>query len=155
MIGDAEQATYYRGRLSQMMKQVPPSVLNGSYQRSVQYKDAIEHARKALKYSDRVYLMSRGRIRMEMSSAEAMARLDEIEESYLAGTAESEEDHIERMRRKDVRRAWGRQRVRERELRRLTGDQVSRRRPAEDHEILDKEQLRRDWQMRIRRGRRY
>lgn len=114
-----------------------------------------QHARKALKYSDRVYLMSRGRIRMEMSSAEAMARLDEIEESYLAGTAESEEDHIERMRRKDVRRAWGRQRVRERELRRLTGDQVSRRRPAEDHEILDKEQLRRDWQMRIRRGRRY
>jgi branched-chain amino acid transport system ATP-binding protein len=114
-----------------------------------------QHARKALKYSDRVYLMSRGRIRMEMTSAEALSRLDEIEESYLAGTAESEEDHIERKRRKDVRRAWGRQRVRERELRRLTGDQVSRRRSGEDDEILDKEQLRRDWQMRVRRGRRY
>lgn len=114
-----------------------------------------QHARKALKYSDRVYLMSRGRIRMEMSSAEALTRLDEIEESYLAGTAESEEDHIERKRRKDVRRAWGRQRVRERELRRLTGDQVSLRRTMEDDEILDKEQVRRDWQMRIRRGRRY
>ena len=39
----------------------------------------------------------------------------EIEEAYLAGTSESEEDHIERKRRKDVRKAWGRQRVRERE----------------------------------------
>lgn len=114
-----------------------------------------QHARKALKYSDRMYLMSRGRIRMEMSSAEALERLDEIEEAYLAGTAESEEDHIERKRRKDVRKVWGRQRVRERELRRLSGLQVSRRRTNEDDEILDDEQLRRDWQMRIRRGRTY
>jgi branched-chain amino acid transport system ATP-binding protein len=112
-----------------------------------------QHARKALKYSDRVYLMSRGRIRMEMSSAEALTRLDEIEEAYLAGTAESEEDHIERKRRKDVRRVWSKMRVQERELRRLTGTQVSRRRTAEDDEILDKEQRRRDAQMRIRRGR--
>jgi branched-chain amino acid transport system ATP-binding protein len=112
-----------------------------------------QHARKALKYSDRVYLMSRGRIRMEMSSAEALTRLDEIEESYLAGTAESEEDHIERKRRKDVRRTWSRMRVQERELRRLTGTQVSRRLTSEDDVILDKEQRRRDAQMRIRRGR--
>jgi branched-chain amino acid transport system ATP-binding protein len=114
-----------------------------------------QHARKALKYSDRVYLMSRGRIRMEMSSAEALTRLDEIEEAYLAGTAESEEDHIERKRRKDVRRLWSKMRVQERELRRLTGAQVSRRRTAEDDEILDKEQRRREAQMRIRRGRTY
>ena len=114
-----------------------------------------QHARKALKYSDRMYLMSRGKIRMEMSSAEALKRLDEIEDAYLSGTAESEEDHIERKRRKDVRKAWGRQRVRERELRRLTGTQVSRRKTAEDDDILDNEQIRRDWQMRIRRGRTY
>jgi branched-chain amino acid transport system ATP-binding protein len=114
-----------------------------------------QHARKALKYSDRVYLMSRGRIRMEMSSAEALTRLDEIEEAYLAGTAESEEDHIERKRRKDVRRLWSRMRVQERELRRITGTQVSRRHTAEDDEILDKEQRRREAQMRIRRGRTY
>jgi len=114
-----------------------------------------QHARKALKYSDRMYLMSRGKIRMEMSSAEALERLDEIEDAYLSGTAESEEDHIERKRRKDVRKAWGRQRVRERELRRLTGTQVSRRKTAEDDDILDNEQIRRDWQMRIRRGRTY
>jgi ABC-type branched-subunit amino acid transport system ATPase component len=114
-----------------------------------------QHARKALRYSDRMYLMSRGQIRMEMSSAEALGRLDEIEEAYLAGTSESEEDHIERKRRKDVRKAWGRQRVRERELRRLTGTQVSRRRTAEDDDILDRDQLRRDWQMRARRGRKY
>jgi branched-chain amino acid transport system ATP-binding protein len=63
-----------------------------------------QHARKALKYSDRMYLMSRGQIRMEMSSAEALTRLDEIEEAYLAGTSETEEDHIERKRRKDIRK---------------------------------------------------
>jgi branched-chain amino acid transport system ATP-binding protein len=114
-----------------------------------------QHARKALKYSDRMYLMSRGQIRMEMTSAEALGRLDEIEEAYLAGMAESEEDHIERKRRKDVRKAWGRQRVRERELRRLTGTQVSRRHTSEDDDILDREQIRRDWQMRARRGRKY
>ena len=33
-----------------------------------------QHARKALKYSDRMYLMSRGQIRMEMTSAEALTR---------------------------------------------------------------------------------
>ncbi|MGA0218446.1 MAG: ATP-binding cassette domain-containing protein, partial [Ilumatobacteraceae bacterium] len=114
-----------------------------------------QHARKALKYSDRMYLMSRGRIQMEMSSAEALTRLDEIEEAYLAGTSESEEDHIERRRRKDVRQAWGRIRVKERELRRISGTQVSRRRTGEDDEILDSEQHRRDAQMRIRRGRKY
>ncbi len=114
-----------------------------------------QHARKALKYSDRMYLMSRGQIRMEMSSAEALNRLDEIEEAYLSGTSETEEDHIERKRRKDVRRAWGRQRVRERELRRLTGAQVSLRRTTEDDDILDREQRRRDWQIRVRRGRKY
>jgi branched-chain amino acid transport system ATP-binding protein len=114
-----------------------------------------QHARKALKYSDRMYLMSRGKIRMEMSSAEALERLDEIEEAYLAGTAESEEDHIERKRRKDVRRVWSRMRVQERELRRLTGTQVSRRITHEDDMLLDKEQRRRDAQIRIRRGRKF
>ena len=102
-----------------------------------------QHARKALKYSDRIYLMSRGRIQMEMTSDEARSRLDEIEEAYLAGTSESEEDHIERRRRKDVRQAWGRLRVKERELRRLSGTQVSRRRTGEDDNILDDEQHRR------------
>jgi branched-chain amino acid transport system ATP-binding protein len=114
-----------------------------------------QHARKALKYSDRMYLMSRGQIRMEMSSAEALTRLDEIEEAYMAGTSETEEDHIERKRRKDIRKAWGRQRVRERELRRLTGTQVSRRHTSEDNDLLDRDQQRRDWQMRARRGRTY
>lgn len=114
-----------------------------------------QHARKALKYSDRIYLMSRGRIRMEMTSAEALTRLDEIEEAYLAGTAESEEDHIERKRRKDIRRVWSRMRVQERELRRITGAQVSRRHSAQDTDLLDREQRRREAQMRIRRARKF
>lgn len=114
-----------------------------------------QHARKALRFSDRMYLMARGQVRLELSSAEAMQRLDEIEEAYLRGTAESEEDHIERKRRKDKRYAWSRQRVRERELRRLTGAQVSRRYTNEDHIFLDAEQQRRDWQQRLRRGRKF
>lgn len=114
-----------------------------------------QHARKALRFSDRMYLMARGQVRLELSSAEAMQRLDEIEEAYLRGTAESEEDHIERKRRKDKRYAWSRQRVRERELRRLTGAQVSRRHTNEDHIFLDAEQQRRDWQQRLRRGRKF
>ena len=58
MIGDAEQASYYRDKLRLLMKQVPPSILNGSYQRSVQYKDAIEHAHKALKTPNSVAKLS-------------------------------------------------------------------------------------------------
>lgn len=114
-----------------------------------------QHARKALKYSDRMYLMARGQILLELPSAEALERLDEIEEAYLSGTSESEEDHIERKRRKDKRKAWARQRVRERELRRLSGTQVSLRKTADDDYYLEAEQQRRDWQTRIRRGRKF
>jgi branched-chain amino acid transport system ATP-binding protein len=114
-----------------------------------------QHARKALRYSDRMYLMARGQIRMELPSPEALKRLDEIEDAYLSGASETEEDHIERKRRKDKRKAWARQRVRERELRRLTGTQVSRRHTSEDDDYLDADQQRRDWQQRIRRGRNF
>ena len=46
-----------------------------------------QHARKALRYADRVYVMSRGRVVMALSAAEARARLSEIESAYLSGTA--------------------------------------------------------------------
>lgn len=58
MINDAEQASHYRDKLKQMLKQVPPSVLNGSFQRSVQYKEAVEHARKVLKTPNSVAKLS-------------------------------------------------------------------------------------------------
>ena len=45
--------------------------------------------------------MARGQILLELPSAEAIGRLDEIEDAYLSGTSETEEDHIERKRRKD------------------------------------------------------
>jgi branched-chain amino acid transport system ATP-binding protein len=102
-----------------------------------------QHARKALKYSDRMYLMARGQIQLELPSREALGRLDEIEAAYLSGTSETEEDHIERKRRKDKRKAWRRLRVRERELERLSGRVVSTRTTAEDEFYLDKEQHRR------------
>jgi branched-chain amino acid transport system ATP-binding protein len=102
-----------------------------------------QHARKALKYSDRMYLMARGQIQLELPSHEALERLDEIEAAYLSGVSETEEDHIERLRRKNKRKSWRRLRVRERELERLTGKVVSTRTTEEDEFYLDKEQRRR------------
>jgi branched-chain amino acid transport system ATP-binding protein len=46
-----------------------------------------QHARKALRYADRVYVMSRGRIVMALDAKEAQARLDEIEHAYLSGAS--------------------------------------------------------------------
>ena len=103
-----------------------------------------QHARKALKYSDRMYLMARGQIQLELPAAEALERLDEIEDTYLRGTSETEEDHIERLRRKNKKKAWRRQRVRERELARLSGTTVSTRTEDEDDFYLEAERQRRD-----------
>ncbi len=110
-----------------------------------------QHARKALAYSDRMYLMARGQIQLELPAAEALQRLDEIEEAYLAGTSETEEDHIERKRRKDKRKAWRRQHVRERELTRLSGTRFTTRSEADDEYYMDIEQRRRETAMRLRR----
>ena len=110
-----------------------------------------QHAHKALKYADRMYLMARGQILLELSAAEALQRLDEIEDAYLSGTSETEEDHIERLRRKNKKKQWKRQRVRERELKRLTGHIVSTRRAEEDDYYLDTERQLRAWAKRVRR----
>lgn len=109
-----------------------------------------QHARKALQYSDRMYLMARGQVLLELPSAEALERLDEIEDAYLSGTSETEEDHIERKRRKDKKKAWRRLRVRERELARLTGKTVSTRREEDDEYYFEAERQRREWAQRAR-----
>jgi branched-chain amino acid transport system ATP-binding protein len=46
-----------------------------------------QHARKALRYADRVYVLRRGRIQMATTAIDAEQRIDEIEASYLAGSA--------------------------------------------------------------------
>ena len=46
-----------------------------------------QHARKALRYADRVYVMSRGRLAMALSAKDAQVRLHDIESHYLAGAA--------------------------------------------------------------------
>ncbi len=102
-----------------------------------------QHARKALRYADVMYLMARGQILLKLPASEAIERLDEIEETYLRGTSETEEDHIERLRRKNKKKAWKRLRVRERELARLSGKLVSTRTVAEDDYYLGREQQRR------------
>jgi branched-chain amino acid transport system ATP-binding protein len=50
-----------------------------------------QHARKALHYADRVYVMGRGRLEMNVTAAEARARIGEIEATYLAGRSRSED----------------------------------------------------------------
>ncbi|WP_420436645.1 ABC transporter ATP-binding protein [Candidatus Poriferisodalis sp.] len=111
-----------------------------------------QHARKALAVSDRMYLMARGQILLELPAADALGRLDEIEETYLSGTSETEEDHIERLRRKNKRKAWRRLRVRERELKRLSGKLASTRTAAEDDFYFERERQRRHAAM-VRRKR--
>jgi ABC-type branched-subunit amino acid transport system ATPase component len=110
-----------------------------------------QHAHKALKYADRMYLMARGQILLELPAREALGRLDEIEDAYLRGTSETEEDHIERLRRKNKKKQWKRQRVRERELGRLSSKIVSTRREEDDEYYFDTEQRLRSWAKRVRR----
>ena len=67
----------------------------------------------------------------------------------LTSGTETEEDHIERKRRKDKRKAWRRQRVRERELR-LSSGIISTRSTDDDDYYFDAEQQRREWAQQIR-----
>jgi branched-chain amino acid transport system ATP-binding protein len=46
-----------------------------------------QHVRKALRFADRAYVMRRGRIELEGRAEDLRARIDEIEESYLASSA--------------------------------------------------------------------
>ena len=50
-----------------------------------------QHARKALRYADRVYVMRRGRIEMALDAGEASRRITEIENVYLAMSATAAE----------------------------------------------------------------
>jgi branched-chain amino acid transport system ATP-binding protein len=47
-----------------------------------------QHVRKVLHYADRVLLMQRGRLMLSLDAAEARARIEEIEDSYLTATTE-------------------------------------------------------------------
>jgi branched-chain amino acid transport system ATP-binding protein len=46
-----------------------------------------QHARKALNYADRVLVMTRGRVRMALTAAEARSQLNDIESHYLSGAS--------------------------------------------------------------------
>ena len=50
-----------------------------------------QHARKALRFADRVYVMRRGRIEMALDAGEASRRITEIENVYLAMSATAAE----------------------------------------------------------------
>jgi branched-chain amino acid transport system ATP-binding protein len=47
-----------------------------------------QHARKALRYADRVIVMNRGRVRMSLSASEARAQIGDIESHYLSGAGD-------------------------------------------------------------------
>lgn len=110
-----------------------------------------QHASKALQYADRVYLLARGQIALHLTAEEAMNRLAEIEQMYLQGTSETEEDHIERKRRKDKRKQWRRLRVKEKAMIRLSGTVMSTRKADEDDYYFEREQIRRDRAQRARK----
>lgn len=110
-----------------------------------------QHATKALQYADRIYLLARGQIVLHLSAAEARQRIVEIEQTYLQGTSETEEDHIERKRRKDKRKQWRRLRVREREMSRLSGSLMSTRKVDDDDIYFEREKIRKDRTMRARK----
>ena len=59
--------------------------------------------------------------------------------------------HLERLRRKNKRKQWKRQRVRERELARLTGKIVSTRKAEDDDYYFETERRLRAWAKRVRR----
>jgi ABC-type branched-subunit amino acid transport system ATPase component len=46
-----------------------------------------QHARQALAIADNVYVLQRGRVALEGTSSEILARLDEVEQTYLEGPA--------------------------------------------------------------------
>jgi branched-chain amino acid transport system ATP-binding protein len=46
-----------------------------------------QHVRKVLAYADRVYVMRRGRIQLQMSAVDARERIGDIEEAYLTTAA--------------------------------------------------------------------
>jgi len=46
-----------------------------------------QHAREALAIAQRVYVLQRGRVALEGTSEEILGRLDEVEQTYLAGPA--------------------------------------------------------------------
>jgi len=46
-----------------------------------------QHVRQALEIADRVYVMQRGVVALQGTSAEVGGRLDELESTYLAGAA--------------------------------------------------------------------
>ncbi len=61
-----------------------------------------QHARKALKYADRVLVLSRGRVRMALSAEEARGQLADIEAHYLSGATLGRRDGRRRRRRAEA-----------------------------------------------------
>jgi len=130
---------------------VRAGLLSGGEQQMVALARALSRNPSLLLADELVYLLARGQIALHLTADEAVKRLDEIEQTYLQGTSETEEDHIERKRRKDKRKQWRRLRVREREMNRLTGTLISTRKADEDDFYFEKEQVRRDRAMRARK----
>lgn len=110
-----------------------------------------QHVAKALQYADRIYVLARGQIVLHLSAGEARQRMAEIQNLYLQGTSETEEDHIERKRRKDKRKQWRRLRVRERETSRLSGALMSTRKADDDDLYFEREKIRKERTMRARK----
>jgi branched-chain amino acid transport system ATP-binding protein len=67
-----------------IVEQLLPTVRNIADERGMAVLLVEQHARKALRYADRVYVMRRGRIEMALGARDASRRIAEIENVYLA-----------------------------------------------------------------------
>jgi branched-chain amino acid transport system ATP-binding protein len=72
-----------------VVKRLLEAVVDAAKQRGTAILLVEQHARKALEYSDRAYVMRRGRIELSGTAGELLGRIGEIEDRYLAAaTAE-------------------------------------------------------------------
>jgi branched-chain amino acid transport system ATP-binding protein len=72
-----------------VVKRLLEAVVDAAKQQGTAILLVEQHARKALEYSDRAYVMRRGRIELSGTAGELLGRIGEIEDRYLAAaTAE-------------------------------------------------------------------
>jgi branched-chain amino acid transport system ATP-binding protein len=72
-----------------VVKRLLEAVVDAAKQQGTAVLLVEQHARKALEYSDRAYVMRRGRIELSGTASQLLAQIGEIEDRYLsAATAE-------------------------------------------------------------------
>jgi branched-chain amino acid transport system ATP-binding protein len=75
-----------------VVKRLLEAVVDAAKQQGTAILLVEQHARKALEYSDRAYVMRRGRIELSGTSGELLGQIGEIEDRYLAAATAERSD---------------------------------------------------------------